>query len=176
VEYDVNMTVNGQSAGPVQQVTFSSTGAVATPAGGVLNFNGFAPTNGALPMALAFNFGATTQFGGQFGVTSITQNGYATGQLSTVAIDPTGIVSAVYTNGRSTQLGQLAMANFPNPQGLKALGDTSRCQRILKTHYGHGYRFVCSAVPPPRSPTAPTGSPSSIGSASSARAPCCSIH
>jgi flagellar hook protein FlgE len=45
--------------------------------------------------------------------------------LSTVAIDPTGIVSAVYTNGRSTQLGQLAMANFPNPQGLKSLGDTN---------------------------------------------------
>jgi flagellar hook protein FlgE len=58
-------------------------------------------------------------------VTSITQNGYATGQLSTVAIDAAGIVSAVYTNGRSTQLGQLAMANFPNPQGLKQLGDTS---------------------------------------------------
>ena len=47
------------------------------------------------------------------------------GQLSTVAINPTGIVSAVYTNGRSTQLGQLAMANFPNPQGLKSLGDTN---------------------------------------------------
>ena len=57
-------------------------------------------------------------------MTSITQNGYATGQLSTVAIDAAGIVSAVYTNGRSTQLGQLAMANFPNPQGLKQLGDT----------------------------------------------------
>jgi len=76
-------------------------------------------------MTLAFNFGQTTQYGGQFGVTSIVQNGYATGQLSTVAINPTGIVSAVYTNGRSTQLGQLAMANFPNPQGLKSLGDTN---------------------------------------------------
>ncbi|MDE1924367.1 MAG: flagellar hook-basal body complex protein, partial [Gammaproteobacteria bacterium] len=39
--------------------------------------------------------------------------------------DPTGVVSAVYTNGRSTQLGQLALANFPNPQGLKQLGDTN---------------------------------------------------
>jgi flagellar hook protein FlgE len=37
-------------------------------------------------------------------------------------------VSAVYTNGRSTQLGQLAMANFPNPQGLKQLGDTNWAQ------------------------------------------------
>jgi flagellar hook protein FlgE len=121
----VNMTVNGVSAGPQQTLTFSSAGAVTVPVGGTLNFNGFAPTSGALPMNLAFNFGKSTQYGGQFGVTSITQNGYATGQLSTVAIDPTGVVSAVYTNGRSTQLGQLAMANFPNPQGLKQLGDTN---------------------------------------------------
>jgi len=67
---------------------------VTVPVGGTLNFNGFAPTSGALPMNLAFNFGKSTQYGGQFGVTSITQNGYATGQLSTVAIDPTGVVSA----------------------------------------------------------------------------------
>jgi flagellar hook protein FlgE len=123
--WSVNMTVNGVSAGPAQTLTFGSSGAVTAPVGGVLNFNGFTPTSGALPMTLAFNFGQTTQYGGQFGVTSIVQNGYATGQLSTVAIDPTGIVSAVYTNGRSTQLGQLAMANFPNPQGLKSLGDTN---------------------------------------------------
>jgi flagellar hook protein FlgE len=123
--WSVNMTVNGVSAGPTQNLTFNSSGAVISPVGGVLNFNGFTPTSGGLPMSLAFNFGQTTQYGGQFGVTSIVQNGYATGQLSTVAIDPTGIVSAVYTNGRSTQLGQLAMANFPNPQGLKQLGDTN---------------------------------------------------
>ena len=123
--WSVDMTVNGASAGPAQTLTFGATGAVTAPAGGTLNFNGFTPTSGALPMTLAFNFGQTTQYGGQFGVTSIVQNGYATGQLSTVAIDPTGIVSAVYTNGRSTQLGQLAMANFPNPQGLKQLGDTN---------------------------------------------------
>jgi flagellar hook protein FlgE len=122
--WTVNTTVNGQAAG-TGTLTFGATGAVTVPVGGTLNFNGFTPTNGALPMTLAFNFGSTTQYGGQFGVSSIVQNGYATGQLSTVAIDPTGIVSAVYTNGRSTQLGQLALANFPNPQGLKELGDTN---------------------------------------------------
>ena len=123
--WSVNMTVNNTSAGPAQTLTFGSSGQVTAPAGGILNFNGFTPTSGALPMTLAFNFAQTTQYGGQFGVTSIVQNGYATGQLSTVAINPAGIVSAVYTNGRSTQLGQLAMANFPNPQGLKQLGDTN---------------------------------------------------
>jgi flagellar hook protein FlgE len=121
----VNMTVNGTQVGAAQDLTFSNTGALTTPAGGGLTFAGYTPPDGAQAMSMNFNFGATTQYGGSFGVTSITQNGYATGQLSTVAIDASGIVSAVYTNGRSTQLGQLAMANFPNPQGLKQLGDTN---------------------------------------------------
>jgi flagellar hook protein FlgE len=121
----VNLTVNGTAVGAAQNLTFSSSGAQTVPAGGGLTFAGYTPPDGAQAMSMNFNFGATTQYGGAFGVTSITQNGYATGQLSTVAIDPAGTVSAVYTNGRSTELGQLAMANFPNPQGLKQLGDTN---------------------------------------------------
>jgi len=127
--WNVNMTVDGTTvtATPAT-LTFNSEGAV-TPAGsGVITFSGYTPTDGANPLSMAFNFGTSTQYGGNFGVTAITQDGYATGQLSTVNIDTSGIVSAVYTNGRSTQLGQLAMANFPNPQGLQQLGDTNWAQ------------------------------------------------
>jgi flagellar hook protein FlgE len=128
--WNVNTTVNGTVVGttPPPQLTFSATGAVTNPANGTLNFNGFAPTNGAAGMGLALNFSQSTEFGTQFGVTSIIQNGYTTGQLSTVSIDTSGVVSAVYTNGRSTQLGQLAIANFPNPQGLQQLGNTNWAQ------------------------------------------------
>jgi flagellar hook protein FlgE len=123
--WNVNMTVNGTQLAATNTLQFSNTGAVTAPVGGALAFNGFTPPDGAAVMNMNFNFGQTTQFGGGFGVTSIIQNGFATGQLSTVSIDPTGVVSAVYTNGRSTQLGQLALANFPDPQGLKQLGDTN---------------------------------------------------
>jgi flagellar hook protein FlgE len=123
--WNVNMTVGGTLLPTTNTLTYSSTGAVTPPGSGALNFPGFNPTDGAAPMNMTFDFGQSTQFGGGFGVTSITQNGFTTGQLSTVSIDPTGIVSAVYTNGRSTQLGQLALANFPNPQGLKQLGNTN---------------------------------------------------
>jgi flagellar hook protein FlgE len=126
--WSVNMTVNGKSAGPAQNLTFSSTGVVTAPAGGGLTFAGFTPTDGALPMSMAFNFNQTTQYGTQFGVSAITQNGYTTGQLSTVSVDPSGVVSAVYTNGRTTDLGQLAIANFANPQGLQQLGDNDWTQ------------------------------------------------
>jgi flagellar hook protein FlgE len=127
-QWSVNMTVNGTVVGAPQTVTFSNTGAQTLPANGTLSFAGFKPPDGAQPMTTAFNFGQSTQYGTQFGVTSITQNGYTTGQLSTVSIDPTGVVSAVYTNGRSTELGQLAIANFPDPQGLQQLGDTNWAQ------------------------------------------------
>jgi flagellar hook protein FlgE len=124
--WDVNMTVNGTVAGPTQTLQFTSAGAVTGLNAGKLNWPNFAPLDGATsPQSMTFDFSQSTQYGGSFGVTAITQNGFATGQLSTVAIDNTGVVSAVYTNGRSTQLGQLAMANFPDPQGLKQLGDTN---------------------------------------------------
>lgn len=45
--------------------------------------------------------------------------------------------------------GGIALSGGAVPQCIsmlrKALGDTGREQRILKTHYGRGYRFVCSA-------------------------------
>ncbi len=126
--WNVNMTVNGTQVGAAQTLQFSSAGTVTAPANGQLAFAGFTPTDGAAAMNLTFNFGQSTQYGTQFGVNSITQNGYTTGQLSTVSVDSTGIVSAVYTNGRSTQLGQLAVANFPNPQGLQQLSDTNWAQ------------------------------------------------
>jgi flagellar hook protein FlgE len=124
-QWNVNLTVNNVLLPTTNTLQFSNTGAVSAPVGGALNFPGFTPADGAAPLNVTFNFGQSTQFGGGFGVTSITQNGFTSGQLSTVSIDPTGVVSAVYTNGRSTQLGQLALANFPDPQGLKQLGDTN---------------------------------------------------
>jgi len=126
--WNVNMTVNGTPVGATQTIQYSSSGGVTAPANGLLAFAGFTPTDGAATMNMSFNFGQSTMYGTQFGVNSITQNGYTTGQLSTVSVDSTGVVSAVYTNGRSTQLGQLAIANFPNPQGLQQLSDTNWAQ------------------------------------------------
>jgi flagellar hook protein FlgE len=130
--WDVYTTINGVnvSANPTTTtLTFSATGTLTAPANGNLTFNypvgGGNTPDGGDPMSIAFNFSNTTAYGGSFGVSSITQNGYSTGQLSTVSIDSAGIVSAVYTNGRSTQLGQLALANFANPQGLSQLGNNN---------------------------------------------------
>ena len=67
----------------------------------------------------------STQFGREFALGSIEQNGFATGRLSGLAIDSEGVVVARFTNGQNSTLGQIAVADFTNTQGLSSVGDTS---------------------------------------------------
>ena len=45
--------------------------------------------------------------------------------MSGINVDATGIVSATYSNGQSVQVGQLALANFPDPNGLAPVGNSN---------------------------------------------------
>ncbi len=62
---------------------------------------------------------------GQFNTGAPTDLRLATGRIIGVSIDQTGVVVARYSNGQSTELGKVAIANFNNPQGLQQVGDTS---------------------------------------------------
>lgn len=70
----------------------------------------------------------TTQYGTTTALNNVDQNGYTSGELSGLSIDEEGRVDARFTNGQSQTLGQIALADFTNPQGLKATGDTSWVQ------------------------------------------------
>jgi len=124
-QWQTAVTIDGTQVGGLQNLQFSPTGAQTVPAGGNMVFGPFNPTTGANPMTIDFDFAATTQFGTQFGVNAITQDGFTSGRLTSIDIDDSGIVFSRYTNGRATQLGQLALSNFPNPQGLRQMGDTT---------------------------------------------------
>ena len=104
---------------------YSNTGVLTTPAGGQVAFPAYTPATGAAPMNMTFAFDRSTQFGNTFSPTSVTQDGYTTGRLIGMDIDSTGVVQARFTNGRSLALGQVALANFANPQGLQQLGNTN---------------------------------------------------
>lgn len=69
------------------------------------------------------DFSGSTQFGSKFGVNSIVQDGYAAGELAGFNIGTDGILQGRYTNGQTRTLGQVALANFANPQGLQSLGN-----------------------------------------------------
>jgi flagellar hook protein FlgE len=136
-QWNVAMTIDGTQVGGLQPLDFSASGAITLPVNDTFAFPPD-PIAGANPLTLTVNMTGSTQYGGQFGVNTITQDGFATGQLTTISVDGTGIVSAKYTNGRALQLGQLAMSNFPNPQGLAPIGNSNWSQTFASGGVIHG--------------------------------------
>lgn len=56
-------------------------------------------------------------------VSATSQNGYASGEYQSFNIASDGTVTATYSNGQQQAIGQLALANAPNLQGLELLGN-----------------------------------------------------
>ena len=79
--------------------------------------------NAAQNLEFNLDFTGSTQFGSAFGVNTLTQDGYAPGELAGFGIGIDGTLQGRYTNGQTKTLGQVALANFANPQGLQQLGD-----------------------------------------------------
>ena len=55
-------------------------------------------------------------------VKALTNDGYPSGVLRSLAIEKDGNISGFFTNGQTASLGQLCLADFPNPWGLKKMG------------------------------------------------------
>ncbi len=70
-----------------------------------------------------YDLTGTTQYGAAFSVNSIKQDGYTSGKLSKFNTSKDGTIVGSYTNGKTAVLGQIALANFTNPNGLQSLGD-----------------------------------------------------
>lgn len=79
----------------------------------------------ANPLNFAVNYTTSTQYGTASTVSALDQNGYTSGRLAGVNIDDSGVVFARYSNGQALTLGQIALANFANPQGLAPIGNTA---------------------------------------------------
>ena len=84
----------------------------------------YTPPNGASPVDITINLGSTTQYGAEFAVNTLNQDGFTTGRLTGFDVNGNGIVYARYTNGNSTILGMVALGNVPNPQGLNLKGNS----------------------------------------------------
>ena len=119
------MYVDGNAVGGANQLTFNAAGKLSTPAGGTITYPAYDPANGAAPLNLNYDFSAASQYGQAFSVNSLTQDGYSTGRMTGISVDPTGVVSARFTNGQLTQLGKIALASFDNPNGLQQQGGTT---------------------------------------------------
>lgn len=132
-EWEVYSLIDGQSqnAGAPVLLEFTSDGQFDPVSATDIAITGWVPIDGAgVPNGAAtqdFNIDLvqTTQFGADFAVSSVIQDGFSAGQLRGLEIDETGVAFARYTNGESRALGQVALASFNNQNGLQPIGDTN---------------------------------------------------
>lgn len=112
-------------------LTFDSNGNLSSPGGNVsgIQFSGL--TDGASNLNLTWNiFGANatssvSQDASASTTTNTTQNGFASGTYTGFTIGSDGTISAQYSNDQTVTIGQLALANVNNTQGLTHLGDNN---------------------------------------------------
>ncbi|MER2298503.1 flagellar hook protein FlgE [Pseudomonas promysalinigenes] len=79
-------------------------------------------TENTTGMRLSMN--STTSYNTETARMSQSQDGYATGILSSLSIDSTGVLFASFSNQQSRAIGQVALASFANDQGLQQIGGT----------------------------------------------------
>lgn len=81
------------------------------------------PNDPSVTFPIDVSFGDATQFGIDFAVTNLTQDGYRPGELTSLKIDESGVITASYSNGQTRAAGQIALVNFRNVQGLQPIGN-----------------------------------------------------
>jgi flagellar hook protein FlgE len=127
-EWNIAVDSDDLAAGGPEDLTLVSTGVITFDengdllTGGVGNTGALAWANGSDPAQdIAYNF-ETTQFDNDSTIFSQDQDGYASGEVTSVDIAADGTVSAVYSNGETIAVAMISLATFTNPDGLDSAG------------------------------------------------------
>jgi flagellar hook protein FlgE len=118
------------SAAATGTLTFNSSGNLVSPATDVSGISFAGLSDGAATVNMNFNlFGADgtgniSQTASASSTSATSQNGFASGQYESFAINSNGVIAATYSNGQTQNVGQLAIATVNNEQGLVDMGST----------------------------------------------------
>jgi flagellar hook protein FlgE len=126
--YQTDPTATGTQVGWVnvgQNFTFNSNGSLSSPSGTAITIPGVTVSGQSLGN-VSFNLGSNglTQFastGGTATINTIQQNGYAAGQLQSVAINNNGLVVGTFSNGQNLDLASVTLSHFNGTNYLQAL-------------------------------------------------------
>lgn len=120
--------MNGAGAGNTMTMAYNPNGTI-----NQINGAAAAPASITIPAAvlasgaaaLTYNLDMTgfTQYGSNFGVSFLSQDGYSSGRIAGVSVDREGVIQGRYTNGQTRTLGQVQLYSFLNPRGLQPLGN-----------------------------------------------------
>ena len=105
--------------------TFSAAGALTSPSTPAITIPNVTVGNQSLgDLSFSTGSGSLTQYastGGTATINSVTQNGYAAGQLQSVAINNNGIVVGTFSNGQNLDLASVTLSHFNGTNYLKSL-------------------------------------------------------
>jgi flagellar hook protein FlgE len=126
--YQTNTSATGTQTSWVNTGTnfsFNANGTLASPSGSSVTIPNVAVNGLSLGnLSLNLSSGALTQFassGGSATINTITQNGFAAGQLQSVAINNSGLVVGTFSNGQNIDLASVTLSHFNGTNYLKAL-------------------------------------------------------
>ncbi len=80
------------------------------------------------PVTFTMDLSKSTQFGSPYSVSSLTQDGCSSGQITGINIGTDGSVMSTFSNGKTRNNGQVALVDFPSVQGLTPVGNTEWAQ------------------------------------------------
>ena len=110
-------------------LTFDSNGNLVSPSSNITGVSFSGLSDGASNLNLTWSLydsdgsGSLSQVNQQSAISSTSQDGFAAGVYRGFSIGSDGTVTATFKNGQKLNVGQLALANVVNLQGLKDLGN-----------------------------------------------------
>ncbi|MGA9527442.1 MAG: flagellar hook protein FlgE [Terriglobales bacterium] len=111
-------------------MTFDGNGNLTSPTGSIaISVPNLA--DGASTMNISWNLNSAsgtpliTQLASQSATSAVGQNGFSNGTLQSYLVGSDGTIEGTFSNGQTQALGQLALANFANEQGLESSGNNS---------------------------------------------------
>jgi flagellar hook protein FlgE len=126
--YQNNPTASGNAVAWTNvgtNFTFNNNGALTAPAGGSISIPTITVGGQSLSnVTVNFPSGGLTQFATSSGAATIggiTQNGFAAGQLQSVAVNNSGLVVGTFSNGQNIDLASITLSHFNGTNFLKAL-------------------------------------------------------
>jgi flagellar hook protein FlgE len=103
-------------------LNFNTSGALTNTTPFAIAYTPAAVNGAASPMSFDVNYTGSTQYGQASATNALTNDGYASGTVSSMNISSSGVIQATYTNGQTNVIGQIALANFTDDQGLQSIG------------------------------------------------------
>jgi len=129
--YSIALPAGDATGTPVNNtgtLTFDSSGNLTSPTGTVsgISFPGMA--DGAADLTFNWNLNGSgsspllTQLASASSNGNTPQDGFASGNYTGFTVDPSGVIQAQFSNGNTETIGQVAVANVANVQGLVSVG------------------------------------------------------